>query len=184
LRRNRENPPAPRHDGARGTHGGAAMNSETRLTELLRDTADAYTPPDGLGRIQEKAAGLRRARRIRRVAIPAAAAVIIAAIAVPLALRGGKHHSERITGVPPVSTSAPAPAPTSAPAFQGPPGGPVPPGFLAASVTFVSPSNGWVLGSAPCASPPCTSIVRTTDGGHTWKGIPAPRAPLCCQDPD
>ena len=44
------------------------MNSETRLTELLRDTADAHTPPDGLERIHERAAG----RRIRAVGITAA----------------------------------------------------------------------------------------------------------------
>ena len=56
--------------------------------------------------------------------------------------------------------------------------GPVPAGFAPASVTFVSASLGWVLGTAPCSHPPCTSVVRTTDGGHTWQGIPAPRTPL------
>lgn len=168
------------------------MNVEDRLTEVLHDTAEAYTPRYGLGRIEDKVAGRRRARRIRNVALPVAAAVI-AAIAVPLALRGGKQHSERITGVPPVATTvpagptteaaAPAPArkpavapPPSAPtAFQGPLGGPVPPGFVASSVTFVSSSHGWVLGNSPCPSTPCVaSLVRTTDGGHTWRGIPGP----------
>jgi photosystem II stability/assembly factor-like uncharacterized protein len=56
-----------------------------------------------------------------------------------------------------------------------PRGGPVPPGFSAGSVTFVSPTEGWVLGTAPCSTPPCTSILRTTDAGRTWVGIPAPR---------
>jgi hypothetical protein len=32
---------------------------------------------------------------------------------------------------------------------------------------------GWLLGTAPCASPPCTSIVRTTNGGPTRAGVPA-----------
>jgi len=50
--------------------------------------------------------------------------------------------------------------------------------FAAASVTFVSLQTGWVLGSAPCSSPPCTSLVRTRDGGKTWVGIPAPRVGL------
>ncbi|SOD71469.1 hypothetical protein SAMN05892883_0986 [Jatrophihabitans sp. GAS493] len=64
---------------------------------------------------------------------------------------------------------------TSAP-LAGPAGGPVPRGFQPYSATFVSALAGWVLGSAPCSSPPCTSIVRTRDGGATWRGIPAPKA--------
>jgi photosystem II stability/assembly factor-like uncharacterized protein len=59
-----------------------------------------------------------------------------------------------------------------------PVGGPVPPGFLPVSMTFVSASQGWVLGTAPCGHRPCTSVVRTTDGGRSWIGIPAPRFPL------
>ncbi len=35
-----------------------------------------------------------------------------------------------------------------------------------------------MLGTANCSSPPCTSIVRTTDDGRTWVGIPAPRTTL------
>ena len=62
------------------------------------------------------------------------------------------------------------------PAALGPAGGPVPPGFTPYSATFVSASDGWVLGSAPCAKAPCGSVVRTTDGGRSWTGIPAPKA--------
>ncbi len=57
-------------------------------------------------------------------------------------------------------------------------GGPVPTGFEPASVTFVSADQGFVLGTAPCATPPCTSMVATDDGGATWHGLPAPAAPL------
>ena len=56
----------------------------------------------------------------------------------------------------------------------GPAGGPVPHGFRPQSVTFVSAQDGWVLGTAPCSTNVCTSVVRTTDGGRTWTGIPAP----------
>jgi len=35
-----------------------------------------------------------------------------------------------------------------------------------------------VLGTAPCAKPPCTSILRTRDGGASWQGVPAPLAPI------
>jgi hypothetical protein len=56
--------------------------------------------------------------------------------------------------------------------------GPVPHGFVAASATFVSKNEGFVLGTAPCAHQPCTSMVRTTDHGVRWVGIPAPRVAL------
>jgi photosystem II stability/assembly factor-like uncharacterized protein len=56
--------------------------------------------------------------------------------------------------------------------------GPVPAGFKPASVTFVSASDGWVLGTAPCKTKPCTSVLRTRDGGRTWQGIPAPKVGL------
>jgi photosystem II stability/assembly factor-like uncharacterized protein len=78
--------------------------------------------------------------------------------------------------------SAGAMAASAAPAGQRtvaaharPDAGPVPAGFEPISVTFVSASHGWVLGTAPCAHAPCTSVVRTTDGGRTWAGVPAPR---------
>ena len=60
----------------------------------------------------------------------------------------------------------------------GPPSGRVPKGFAATSVTFTSQSEAYVLGTAPCAHKPCTSIVRTLDRGAQWKGIPAPVVPI------
>jgi hypothetical protein len=54
----------------------------------------------------------------------------------------------------------------------------VPAGFAATSVTFVSVAEAFVLGTAPCAHAPCTSIVRTLDRGASWTGLPAPVVPL------
>ena len=54
----------------------------------------------------------------------------------------------------------------------------MPAGFEPQSVTFVSASEGWVLGTAPCTTKPCTSVVRTLNAGRTWQGIPAPAASL------
>src|ERR1700722_20219841 len=59
-----------------------------------------------------------------------------------------------------------------------PAGGPVPIGFAARSVTFVSPQEAFVLGTAPCAKAPCTSILRTLNRGASWRGLPAPVVPL------
>jgi photosystem II stability/assembly factor-like uncharacterized protein len=55
-----------------------------------------------------------------------------------------------------------------------PSGGLVPAGMQAASVTFVSTQEAFVLGTAPCQHAPCTSIVRTLDRGVSWRGLPAP----------
>lgn len=80
------------------------------------------------------------------------------------------------------STAGPTPSQVSSaarsPVPSGPAGGPVPAGFVAASVTFISDRQGWILGTAPCAKQPCTSILRTTDGGASWRGVPAPRVSL------
>lgn len=59
-----------------------------------------------------------------------------------------------------------------------PAGGPVPPGFGPVSFTAVSAGDYWLLGTAPCHNPVCTSIVRTTDGGAHFVGLPAPVSPL------
>lgn len=70
------------------------------------------------------------------------------------------------------SASPPATASTT------PAAGPVPAKFTPTSATFISAATGWVLGRAPCTHTPCTSILRTRDGGATWRSIPAPRAPV------
>src|SRR5919197_1028276 len=54
------------------------------------------------------------------------------------------------------------------------PGGPVPPGTKATSVTFISPTSAFLLGTAPCQHPRCSVILRTEDRGRSWRGLPAP----------
>lgn len=74
---------------------------------------------------------------------------------------------------PASTTAADATTPT------GPTGGPVPAGFDPTSFTAISDTTFWLLGTAPCRSNPvCTSIVRTTDGGAHFVGIPAPPVPV------
>ncbi len=80
-----------------------------------------------------------------------------------------------------VAASSPASSPrpsSSAVPIQGPVGGPIPADFQPVSVTFVSAGEGWLLGSATCSGAPCAAIVRTSDGGRTWAGIPAPGAAI------
>ncbi len=45
-------------------------------------------------------------------------------------------------------------------------------------MSFVSARVGYVLGTtATCTNAPCTTLVRTSDGGRAWQAIPAPRVP-------
>ncbi len=77
---------------------------------------------------------------------------------------------------PSVSASAsvsPASTPTPTPARP-----PVPAGFEPVSATFVSSKVGWVLGSVPCDTGRCPAIARTTDGGASWRTIPAPKTTI------
>lgn len=68
-----------------------------------------------------------------------------------------------------------APASATASRHVQAPSGPVPPGFGAQSFTAITTGTWWLLGGAPCSVPPCTSILRTDDGGQRFVGTPAPR---------
>ena len=53
---------------------------------------------------------------------------------------------------------------------------PVPANFEPGSVSFVSPSTGFLLGTSPCAHVPCTAVLTTTNGGEAWKRVATPSA--------
>lgn len=128
-------------------------------------------------------------RRVRRTAAARVLAPLALVTLLVAACGSGTRGPGTVPGSTPrtsagVQTSSGSPAaPDSTTSTTSPrrlpPGGPVPAGFEPASVTFASASLGYVLGTtAHCASPPCTSLVRTSDGGRSWVGVPAPRAPL------
>ncbi|MCW2522645.1 MAG: hypothetical protein JWO63_980 [Frankiales bacterium] len=171
-----------------------------------RVIAQAESPQSAVGP-NGAGGGLDRGSRAwRSWLLPLAAAVVIAILigsavtAVRLVSGGGDNSGGQPAPLSPQPTqSAPTPAPSSdgpaqsstAPtpssaATGGPtssvtaagPSGPVPAGFRATDVTWISLEDGWALGTAPCATAPCTSIVRTSDGGKSWVGIPAPKAYL------
>jgi hypothetical protein len=72
------------------------------------------------------------------------------------------------------------PATTLPAVYEGPAQGrpSLPDGFDPVSVTFVSASDGWILGSVPCGTTECASMARTTDGGATWHTAGAPAIKL------
>ncbi len=53
---------------------------------------------------------------------------------------------------------------------------PVPANFEPGSVSFVSPSTGFLLGTSPCAHVPCTAVLTTSNGGKAWKRVATPSA--------
>jgi photosystem II stability/assembly factor-like uncharacterized protein len=73
--------------------------------------------------------------------------------------------TDRTQTAPPATTSAPVPA-----------------HFTPQSFTAIGELTWWLLGPAPCtaagAKPPCGAILRTTDGGRNFTGVPAPQAAL------
>jgi photosystem II stability/assembly factor-like uncharacterized protein len=111
--------------------------------------------------------------RLSRVGSVLAVAALLAAAGCS---SSGGNPTTGLSSVTPAAS--PSSAPASPPPSSTPLGGPVPAGFVARDLTFVSTSSGWLLGTAPCSTKPCTSIVHTTDGGHNWVGLPAPRADL------
>jgi len=54
----------------------------------------------------------------------------------------------------------------------------LPDGFRAQAISFVSADRGWILGTQPCGGANCTNVLRTIDGGDTWKKIGRIHAPL------
>jgi photosystem II stability/assembly factor-like uncharacterized protein len=50
----------------------------------------------------------------------------------------------------------------------------VPSTFGVLSVTFASPTLGWVFGSVPCSGHRCAELAHTTNAGRTWSLLPAP----------
>jgi hypothetical protein len=130
-----------------------------------------------------------RVRRLALVSMAALGAVALSACGLARSSTGGSPAATAASAATSLSAAAgTAPAsnpPTTPPAVTASAtdsslavGGPVPAGFAATSVTFVSAGEAFVLGTAPCAHAPCTSIVRTLDRGVSWTGLPAPVVPL------
>lgn len=164
--------------------------AESRLTEQIIASATAESRPAD-------------PRSWQNWLLPAVAAVLVALL-LGSVLFGAKllhsagqspagHHTP-----PPTPSFSSNPGPTGSPTQSAPstkpdpsggntgvvsPGtGPVPDGFSGYDLTWISQDEGWALGTAPCSTAPCTSIVHTLDGGQTWGGLPAPSAFLAQSD--
>ena len=101
----------------------------------------------------------------------AAASVVGVLVAVLVAVNSG-HHTINSA----VTQTVPQPSYTGHPTPGASGNSAVPASFEPVSATFVSADDGWVLGRGPCSngSYGCAVLARTTDGGRSWAGIPAP----------
>ena len=139
---------------------------DREIRSALHDLASHAAPDrlvDRVASIPSRAPAFAPRRSFMRIAtaLAAAAVIVVVAAAVIVTRPGG---SSPIAGAPATSSAVPT-TPASAPATTSPsaapsaaPAGiPVPAGFQAVSVTFASPDLGWVLGTAQCSAPPCTS---------------------------
>lgn len=160
--------------------------------DRLRQPVEPLAPPGGT--FDMLLARARRRRTARAAAAVALATVMVAgagglALTVGRPSPGGRLEGPAGGGAPSASVrptpTAGAPGPSTIPSATRPeapavplPHGPVPAGFLPYSVTSVGAGVTYLLGDAPCRAVPCTSVVRSTDGGRSWVGVPAPKAPL------
>lgn len=153
--------------------------SDDELRRIFGRPVEPLAPPEGHFELIAGRASRRRAARV----LAAAAAVVfvaLAGVAGTLVLRG--PGSTPVVGggsrspQPVASPSASVPPSASPSAAALPAGGPVPAGFQPLSVTGVGGGMEYLLGSAACgAGGGCAALVRSTDGGQTWAGLPIPK---------
>lgn len=150
------------------------MRTEDDLRRSLADAAQraAAGTPEARARIGK----LVRRQRAWRLGAVAGVVVALAAFGIVTITRPDHSASVRVVspGPSPSPSAVPGPEPdTGSTTPSTSRGNVVPAGFAAVSITFVSPKDGFVLGSAPCAAPqPCSFILRTDDSGRTWDSLP------------
>jgi hypothetical protein len=157
---------------------------EERVTPLL-------PRPGTFDQVRKRA----RRRKLGQAAAAAAGAAVVVAAAIvvpqlvlsrhvggaPVAVAGSTTPVPQHTAGPARPSAPPSRGPDVTSATPTPASASVPPNFAASSVTFVSTSDGWVIGQAGtpghCGPPDpnkCTSLAATADAGRTWQGVPAP----------
>ena len=124
-------------------------------------------------------------RRSEALAILAAVAVAAAVVAI-VVLNVGTATPRRASAIgasgqaasTPGATVTTAPGPSLSSSASTPALTQLPTSFAPQSFTAISELTWWLLGSQPCSSGACPAILRTTDGGPTFKAIQAPPGPL------
>jgi hypothetical protein len=181
-----------------------AENEHDPLDRWLNQQVRPLPPPPGTFELITRRARRRRVRKAVVTVASAAAVAAAVGVAVPVGmslnlsapstsanLEAGGSATRSATETPlGKGTEVPSPAASSRAASPfgttnpgTASGGYLPPNFQPYSVTWDSLTNGWIIGPAGtpghCANANpdiCTSVARTSDGGQTWHGLPAPDA--------
>ena len=96
--------------------------------------------------------------------------LLLAACGMPPATKGAGAPKSVPTTVAPTSRSSTT---TTGPRRVS--------GFVAQSASFVTESDGFVLGDTACAVGTCTAILHTTDRGAEWSALSAPPTAISAQ---
>ena len=160
--------------------------SPNDLDQLFKEAAQNAA---GLAHVLDPTTAIERGTRRRRFArrrrgalsgLVVLVAVVVFLVPLPQlhlfgssGSHGGKDQHQSTTSSLASTASTPA---TSSVTGTGPLGGVIPADFQPGSFTAVSLDEWWMLGSARClaGSGTCGAIVRTTDGGSKFAGIPSP----------
>jgi hypothetical protein len=171
------------------------MTDRDRIDDWLDADVEPLAPPPGAF---ERIARRAHRRKVRRAAASAAGVAVVIGVAVASpgivsALRGTTRPPAPVaqgtprptaqptvtggTGGVTIKSSSPIPSGTPTSSLQNP--GQLPDNFQPASVTFIGPYTGALIGQAGhpghCATPYCTSLAVTHNYGQTWGGVSAPR---------
>jgi len=160
--------------------------SPNDLDQLFKEAAQNAA---GLAHVLDPTTAIERGTRRRRFArrrrgalsgLVVLVAVVVFLVPLPQlhlfgssGSHGGKDQHQSATSSLASTASTPT---TSSVTGTGPLGGVIPADFQPGSFTAVSLDEWWMLGSARCltGSGTCGAIVRTTDGGSKFAGIPSP----------
>jgi hypothetical protein len=115
-------------------------------------------------------------RRVPYPVLLACGAAVLAGILAacgPAGTPGGPAGTTPATsaGRPGQSAAASGPASPATSPVTGPSGRS---GFAVLSMSFVSDSRGFALGTVPCGAGRCVALLTTTDGGATWRALTPP----------
>jgi len=97
--------------------------------------------------------------------------IVVMGLVASACPRHSSPSTPPLTNASRATTSEPA---SSAISAASGPTSTIPVGFVPVSLTFVSGRTGYALGTIGCADGLCPALVRTDDGGRSWRSTNAP----------